>query len=139
MLGRAGLVLRRPAARVLSSQRWELCAVLGRGMAYSNENKPETKEAANEALADAKAGKTASEVKQHKATTGNQPLARESGAAGAKAAHDNAVTHTHTHTHTHTLRHTTWHTGHSSRPPATHNVLCAPLTRAVHRRAAVSR
>ena len=63
-------------------------------LSYSNQNKPETKEAANEALTDAKAGKTAAEVQHHKKSTGGQPLARESGAAGAKATKDNAVSHT---------------------------------------------
>lgn len=91
MLGRASLLL-APSARV--SQR----AVFGlpsiRRFSYSNQNKPESKEAANEALADAKAGKTAADVKQHKKNTGGAPLSRESGAAGAKATLDNAVTHT---------------------------------------------
>ena len=85
MLGRVVRVSSRPA---LSGGAPSSLSV--RLFSYSNQNKPETKEAANEALTDAKAGKAAAEVQHHKATTGGQPLARESGAAGAKATKDNA-------------------------------------------------
>ena len=105
MLGRASLAL-APAARVSHRAVTVSAAssVRVRLFSYSNQNKPETKEAANEALSDAKAGKTAAEVAHHKATTGGQPLARESGAAGAKATHDNAVSHTRNTTQHNTIR-----------------------------------
>ena len=112
MLARASLLL-RPMARVPSPAAGlaarSVLVVPSRCFSYSNQNKPETKEAANEALTDAKAGKTAAEVKQHKATTGDRPLARESGAAGAKATKDNAV-----------RRGTTPHTAHRQQAAANH-------------------
>jgi len=92
MLARASLLA--PAARLSHRALFAVPSLRARHFAYGNENKPETKETANEALKDAKAGKTAGEVQQHKATTGGKPLARETGSAGAKATLDNAVRQT---------------------------------------------
>ena len=96
MLGRASFALASTAhssRRVLSAPSTRLSPAFVRRFAYGNENKPESKETANEQLKEAAAGKSAAEVKQHKASTGGKPLARESGAAGAKATLDNAVRH----------------------------------------------
>ena len=101
MLGRSSLLV--GAAHVSQRRLFACPSILTRRFSYTNQNKPETKEAANEALADAQAGKTAAEVKHHKATTGGAPLARESGAAGAKATLDNAVSSQAPHDTAHSL------------------------------------